>query len=307
MSEAFDVEIVEMPHTLADPEFIARQPEARADDLMQAFADSSIAGIISTIGGDDSIRILPFIDLDTIGANPKVFLGYSDTTVTHMACLRAGLVSFYGPSIMAGFAENGGISSYLADGVQRVLFSSEPVEWPENRHGWTAEHLDWAHPDNQAQPRRLRSSVGWRWLQGQHLVQGPLVVGCVEVLDGLRGTPWWPDLGGAVLAIETSEQQPPPSYVAGFLRSLAAIGDLRRIVGLLFGRPGGSELPASKHSGYDDAILKVVRDEQRLVGLPIVTGMDFGHTDPMWTLPEGMAVRLDPADHRITLGVSTIA
>ncbi len=97
----FGLRVVEMPHALRDPDWIARNPAARADDLMQAFADPSIAGIVSTIGGDDSIRLLRYLDLDVIRNNPKVFLGFSDTTVTHFAAYRAGLVSFYGPSFMA--------------------------------------------------------------------------------------------------------------------------------------------------------------------------------------------------------------
>ena len=83
----------------------------RAEDLMQTFDDPTIKVVISTIG-DDSIRILPYLDMDVIRANPKIFMGYSVTTITHFACFKAGLVSFYGPAIMAGFAENGGIFSY---------------------------------------------------------------------------------------------------------------------------------------------------------------------------------------------------
>jgi muramoyltetrapeptide carboxypeptidase LdcA involved in peptidoglycan recycling len=73
---------------------------------MEAFLDPSIKAIISTIGGDDSIRLMPFVDLNIIGNNPKIFMGYSDTTVTHFMCLKAGLSSFYDPAVMNGFAEN---------------------------------------------------------------------------------------------------------------------------------------------------------------------------------------------------------
>ncbi|MBN1139650.1 MAG: LD-carboxypeptidase, partial [Anaerolineae bacterium] len=152
----FGVTVVEMPHTLADPEWIADNPRARAEDLMQAFADPTIRAIISTIGGDDSIRILPFLDLDMIRANPKIVMGYSDTTVTLLACLKAGLVSFYGPAIMSGFAENAGMFPYMVESVRRTLFSSEPVgAIAPNLDGWTVEHLDWADPENQARKRTL--------------------------------------------------------------------------------------------------------------------------------------------------------
>ncbi len=254
---------------------------------MQAFADPTIRGIVTTIGGDDSIRILPFLDLDVIRQNPKVVVGYSDTTVTHLACLRAGLVTFYGPAIMAGFAENGGMHAYTADGVRAALFDPRPDgPWPENEDGWTVEHLDWDDPANQERRRALRPSTGWRWLGGEP-ARGPLVAGCLEALDWLRGTAWWPDLEGAVLALETSEEAPPPATLARFLRSLAAMGDLERLAGVLFGRPGGADLPPEDHAAYDEALLSVIRGEAGLPHVPVVTGMDFGHTDPMWTLAEG--------------------
>lgn len=81
LQDEFDLTVVEMPHSLHDAGWLHRHPQARADDLMQAFADPSIKAIISTIGGDDSIRILHYLDLDVIRSNPKILLGYSDTTV----------------------------------------------------------------------------------------------------------------------------------------------------------------------------------------------------------------------------------
>lgn len=110
--QEFGIELVAAPNALRDPEWISANPAARADDLMGAFADPDIKGIVSTIGGDDSIRTLKHLDLDIITQNPKIFLGYSDTTVTHLACFKAGIVSFYGTSIMTGFAENGNMFSY---------------------------------------------------------------------------------------------------------------------------------------------------------------------------------------------------
>jgi muramoyltetrapeptide carboxypeptidase LdcA involved in peptidoglycan recycling len=294
--DAFGVTVVPMPHATADPDWLAANPRARADDLHLAFSDPEIAGIVSTIGGDDSIRLLPLLDLETIRQHPKVFLGFSDTTVTLMACLRAGLVSFYGPSIMAGFGENSGILPYMAEGVRRSIFEPEgELLWPENADGWTNEFLDWANPEDQDRPRPRVPSAGWRWLGGSASVEGPLVVGCLEVIDWLRGTAWWPDLDGAILALETSEEQPPPHVVSRFFRCIAASGDLERLAAILFGRPGGSELDPADHERYDEAIVAVVRREQGLDHIPIVTGMEFGHTDPAWTLPIGPLARVDPS------------
>jgi len=130
--ESFGVKVVEARHTMTDHAWLASHLEARASDLMEAFTDPSIQGIVSTIGGDDSIRLLPFLDLAVIRENPKVFLGYSDTTVTHFACMKAGLVTFYGPAIMAGFSENGGLFPYMTSSIRRTLFSAEAAG-PEYR------------------------------------------------------------------------------------------------------------------------------------------------------------------------------
>jgi hypothetical protein len=84
-------------------------------------------------------------------------------------------------------------------------------------------------------------------------------------------------------------------------RSLALTGDLVKLTAILFGRPGGSALDPAEHGSYDGAILSVVRDEQGLDRIPIVTGMDFGHTDPAWTLPIGVRTRVDPRSRTVRM------
>lgn len=91
----FGLVVVPMPHALKGSEFIANHPELRAKDLMDAFEDPSIAAIFCAIGGDDTIRILSHVDIDIIRKNPKIFMGYSDSTINHFMMYKAGLVSFY--------------------------------------------------------------------------------------------------------------------------------------------------------------------------------------------------------------------
>lgn len=308
--DEFGLRVVETPNALRDPGWLHRNPKARADDLMDAFRDPSIAGIISTIGGDDSMRLLPYLDLATIAAHPKVFLGYSDTTVSHLACFRAGLTSFYGPSFMAGFAENGGMFPYMVDAVRRTCFTAEAAgQLAPAPEGWTVERLDWADPANQQRRRQMHAPSPWRFLQGARAVEGVLFGGCLDVLEWLRGTPVWPDasaLRGAILFIETSEEAPPPRTVARALRSFAAMGLLRELSGLLFGRPGGAALPVERFDDYDRAILQVVAHEEGLTDLPVVTRMDFGHTDPMCVLPYGVRARIDPNDQTVAIVESAV-
>lgn len=302
LRERWGLKVHELEHTRADPEWIAANPAARAEDLHAALRDESIAAIFTSIGGDDSIRVLPHLDLDLIRANPKALLGFSDTTCLHMAWHRAGVVSYYGGAIMCGFAEHGGLLDYFAAGIDAALFDDATEhEWPELTAGWTVERLDWSDPGNQDLPRKLQASTSRRWLQDGAPARGPLVPACLEVLDWLRGTPWMPSLDGAILAIETSEEAPSPEHVVRMLRALGATGALDRVAAVLLGRPGGHELPVESHVDYDDALTQVLATELGRVEIPLVANLDFGHTDPSWTLPVGTPCSVDSATRTITI------
>jgi muramoyltetrapeptide carboxypeptidase LdcA involved in peptidoglycan recycling len=304
LQDEFNLQVVETKHALADADWLWKNPQARANDLMEAFSDPSIKAIISTIGGDDSIRILPYLDLDIIRSNPKIFIGYSDSTVTHFTCFKVGLVSYYGPSVMAGFGENGGMFPYMIESVRHTLFSSSPIGVIEpNRDGWTVEMLNWAVLEHQSQKRRLNPSESWRFLQGSGTRRGFLIGGCFEVLDWLRGTSFWPQSGdweNAILFLETSEDAPSPDAVMYGLRTYAALGVLHKLSGILFARPGG-QIPPEKFKEYDEAILRVVSGEEGLGDLPVVTNMDFGHTDPMFVIPYGIEAEIDCKEQQISI------
>ena len=293
LEEAFGVQVVESRYALKDIPWLAAHPEARAADLMEVLQDPSIQGIISTIGGDDSIRMLPYLDYSVIRENPKIFLGYSDSTITHFAFLKAGVTSFYGPSIMGGFDENGGLPAYMAESVRRVLFEPSPsLLIPPNSSGWTCELLHWADEKRNEKIRKLQPCSGWRWLQGSGQHRGRLIGGCLEAVDWLRGTPVWPEPAvwrNSILFLETSEDQPSPAAVTLMLRALGATGVLSEARGILYGRPYGDE---AAFEAYDAALLQVL-GELGLSSLPLVTRMDFGHTDPKLIVPLGVEAEID--------------
>lgn len=297
----FGLNVVEMPYALKSAEWLHANPEARADDLMKAFSDPDISGIIASIGGDDSIRLLPFLDLDVIRDNPKVFMGYSDTTILHFGCLKAGVSSFYGPSIMAGFAENGGIFPYMKDAILKTIFSNTAAGDIEQANAWTVEHLAWSNPENQLRKRKLEKPLPRHCLQGQGLVKGSLIGGCIDVFPMLLGTDLWPELevfNGAVLFIETSEEAPREDVVKRIMRNLGVQGILKRLNGILIGRPGGGVEDLQQ---YDKAITAVVSGEFGLTDLAIISQMDFGHTDPMCVLPYGVQVEIDCEISRVSI------
>ena len=290
LEEQFGLEVVEMPHTLKGAKFVYEHPEKRAEDLMAAFADSSIKGIFACIGGDDSVRMLPYIDFGVIRDNPKVFLGYSDSTITHLICLKAGLSSFYGPSVLAEFAENVAMHSYTAHWVEKVLFQAEPIGQVHAPESWTSEYLPWLE-ENKDQARQMITHPGYVMLQGRDVVQGRLIGGCVEVLEMAKETELWPDpsaWNNAILFLETSEDKPSPMYLEYWLRNYGTQGILQRLQGLIVGKPYDNQY----YHEYQTSIRRILAEVDR-EDLPVLYNVSFGHTAPMTTLPMGALAEID--------------
>jgi muramoyltetrapeptide carboxypeptidase LdcA involved in peptidoglycan recycling len=302
LRERFGFEVVEMPHARATVDWIWRNPQARADDINAAFADPSIHGVIASIGGDDSVRILPYLDERAISANPKVFMGYSDTTILHVFAMLCGLQTFSGPSVMSGIAENGGMFPYTESWIRRTLMSTEPVGLLEPTAEWTDEFVRWEDIERSTQRRAMQPNPGWKWLQGTQRVEGHLVGGNLDVLEFLKGTRWWPGLDiweGAVFYWETSEEAPTPQQVGYWLRNYGMLGILDRLAGMIVARPGFYS--HDQHAALPEAIRRIVDVEFGRPDLPIVMNLDFGHTDPQMVIPNGARIILDPSSGTITL------
>ena len=128
LEKEFGLVVVEAPNSMISTQENDDYPEKRAADINWAVQNDEIKAIIPVIGGDDAIRLLPFLDYATIKKHPKILLGYSDATVLHLAFLHAGIESIYGPTIMAGgFAENGGMLDYFINSVRETLFSTDII------------------------------------------------------------------------------------------------------------------------------------------------------------------------------------
>jgi len=302
---AWGLEIRESPSTRAAPERLWVDPRARADDVNAAFGDPSIRAVLATIGGEDSIRLLPFLDGPTIAANPKIVMGYSDTTVLLAAVRRLGVVAFHGPSVMAGISQLDALPEVARRHVHDMLFEpAEACRYPDLDvvvHGYP----DWRDPTTAGRINEPRPAGEWRVLQGAGRVTGELYGGCLEVLDWLRGTNAWPareEWGGRLLLLEPSEEKPPPLQVERVVRAFGALGVFERdrgVVGVLLGRP--RDHTPEETAAFEAAVRDVIADELGRTDLPIVGNLPFGHTDPQWVLPIGVRAELDIDAHTLTL------
>lgn len=290
LENLFGLKVVEMTNTLKGSEFIYSNPQKRAEDLMNAFEDKSIKAIFSCIGGDESIRMLPYIDFEVIKNNPKIFIGYSDTTITHLICLKAGVSSFYGASVLNEFAENVKMHDYTVKYIHKVLFNNETIGRIESSKYWTSEYLPWIE-ENKFTERNLLENTEYELLQGKGTVQGRLIGGCIEVLEMAKQTFIWPEENSwknTILFIETSEDMPEPQYVEYWLRNYGSQGILNKIKGIIWGKPYDNKY----YEEYKSAIYKVL-NELGLNELPVLYNMNFGHTQPMIVLPYGAMAEID--------------
>ncbi|MBZ0301779.1 MAG: LD-carboxypeptidase [Anaerolineae bacterium] len=296
LKTVFGLRIRELESARRDPDELYRNPKLRADDLNRAFADPDVKAIIASIGGDDSVRILQYLDTDLIRANPKILMGYSDATTYLTTIHQLGLVTFHGPSIMAGLAQLEALPPAFTQHIRDLLMT--PVASYDYRpYGLYSEgYPDWSHAETIGQVNPVQPDpAGWVWVQGADTtVDGLLYGGCIEVLEFVKQTPFWPEDSfweDRILFLEISEESPPPVWVKYWLRNYGIQGIFERVKAILVGRPRGYT-PEQKQ-GLAQILQDVVGVEFGRPDLPIVANMDFGHTDPQWILPLGVRAQLN--------------
>lgn len=263
----------------ADGLFSTAPAEARLADLHEAFADPSVALVLTSIGGHSANGLLPGVDWELIARNPKWFCGFSDITVLQNAMLsRSGLVTLYGPH-WSTF----GCRHFLESTVESFLTavtSGGGARWrPET---WWSDDGRW-YLDQEDRTRL--PAQGW-WPLSPGAAGGHVVGGNLGTLGLLRGTGLLPGLAGAVLFIEDDAGATGPS-VARELTALLQQPGSDAIAGVVFGR-------FQRATGMSRELLQsIVAAQPRLAGLPVIANVDFGHTFPMHTFPVGGAARIE--------------
>ncbi len=291
LEEEFGLEVVAMPHALKGTDFVHAHPELRAADLMAAFSDPAIKGIICAIGGSDTIRIAPYIDYDVIRSNPKIFMGFSDTTANHFMMQKAGVVSFYGPCIMQDFAEYVSMFDYTKDAVQRILFDGEENYEMHSSEIWSDDEVSWKEENLNIQRKTRPETRGYELLQGGGTVTGKLLGGCLDGFPIYVGTSVWPALDqwrDKILFLETSEDHPSPELIRFYLMNLGAQGIFAVIQGILVGKPQFEKY----YEEYKEVFRNVLRDFGQ-PNLPVMYNINFGHAVPIGILPMGTDVKVD--------------
>lgn len=295
----FGLEVVCMPNALKGSKFIYEHPEARAKDLMDAFSDESIKAIICSIGGDDSVRMLPYINYEIIKNNPKIFMGYSDTTVSHFIMNKVELVSFYGASIMTDFAEYVKMFDYTKNAVENILFKDSKGYEIKSSDTWSNDFVPWKEENQNIEKKLIKEEHHYEVISGSGVIKGKLMGGCIDVFPMILETEIWPKKDkwkDKIMLIETSEEKISPEYLLFFLRNLGAQGILNVIKGIIVGKPQDE----AYYEEYKEMYLKVLK-EFNVENLPILYNVNIGHAYPNGVIPLGVEYLVDLDKKQIVL------
>jgi muramoyltetrapeptide carboxypeptidase len=256
-------------HVRARLGFLAGGDRERAADLMGMFTDRTVRGIFCLRGGYGTARLLDRLDYRLIRGNPKVLAGYSDITSLHCALgTKAGLISFHSPMLNEGLG-GAKFPSFSNQSFLRTVCRAE------------------AAGSLCAGYARKTVSIIRRGVAEQ-----PLIGGNLSVLVTTLGTPFQPRFRNRILFFEDIGEE--PYRMDRLLTHLLNAGLLQQVAGVAVGVNQNCEDPkAGKGREYRQSGADVLKDRLRPLGVPVVTGLPFGHQPLNATLPMGVRARLD--------------
>ncbi|GGN29505.1 LD-carboxypeptidase [Lentzea pudingi] len=272
-----------MPNARGARRWTSGTADERLADLHAAFEAPDVAGVLYSMGGQHSAQLLDGLDYGLVAANPKVFCGYSDATSLLTAVhVRTGLVTFYGPAVIPQFGE---LPVPYAETVDHFLAVTgvAAAAGPLPNADYQVVDLDFSRREREQRPRDRQSAPPRAALRAGAATGAALAV-CLPSARDLLGTPWQPDTAGRVLFIDTPE--PPYSAAAAaadiwHLRNAGLLDDLAAVV---LGRPIGWTV--DDVDGFLDAVVECIPTPD----VPIVRDVEFGHTNPIMTIPNGIEV-----------------
>lgn len=254
-------------HVLARYSYLAATDVDRISDFNAALRDDAIDAIWCLRGGYGVMRILGQLDYDAVRRRPKPVMGYSDISALHAAVGRAcEIVSYHSPNARTP------LTPFARESFRRALH--EGID--------SCGHAPLA--------RTIRSGCA----------MGRIAGGNLSLISSLAGTPYLPDMNGAILVIEDTNEG--LYRIDRMLTQLSLAGELSGLAGIAFGYCTSCEADESpgdtRLSRTLDTVLAEFADA---LDIPCVAGIPMGHVDDQWTIPLGAAATLDADSLTLTV------
>jgi muramoyltetrapeptide carboxypeptidase len=261
--------------------YLSQDDKSRAAEFMTAVENPAIDAIICARGGYGTMRMLEMLDYASIRKHPKIISGYSDiTALINTIYQRSGLVTFHGPGALAAwnaFTEKSFLELATTD-AERAKKPFQPIMMPPTE--------------------------GWKTMTTGKTgkAKGRLVGGNLTLLSMTTGTSLEINTKGALLFFEDITEE--PYRIDRMITQLLLAGKLQECVGIAIGQFTKCEAEDAAHSF---TVQEVLEDRLKGLGIPIVTGLQFGHVAQKYTYPIGVMAELDAATGTLTLLESAVA
>lgn len=261
---------VETSRAFASPHaYLSGSDDDRAAEINALLARDDLDAIVCLRGGYGALRILDRIDYDAARAHPKLIVGYSDITALHLALYaKAGLTGLSGPMVAPDWP---------------TLDAESEAQFWQIASGATGVPL--VGPGGEALVGMCNGET-----------EGVLLGGNLALTAALLGTPYLPDLRGAILFLEDVGEA--PYRIDGLLARLRLAGVLGQLGGLVYGAFTDAE-PATNRPSF--TVDEVLAHYASYVEGPVASGLVYGHFARKTTVPVGVRARLGVGDGRAEL------
>ncbi|PZF89036.1 LD-carboxypeptidase [Listeria ivanovii] len=265
-------------HVLETDCMMSSSIHSRVTDIHEAFNDTNVKAILTVIGGFNSNQLLPYLDYDLIAENPKILCGLSDITALATAIYtQTELVTYSGPHFSTFSMERG--VEFIQESFQACLTQKEEYVLKESPV-WSDDpwYLD-------QQNRNFIPNSGLSVVHPGE-AEGILIGGNLCTLNLLQGTEFMPNLKDAILFLEDDELITATLFDRD-LESLLSQPGANEIKGLVIGRFQNQSAVTEEQLNF------IIKTKTALQEIPVITGADFGHTQPIATFPIGGKVHID--------------
>ena len=268
LCRALDYEPVLGAHAGGHYGYFSGTDEERLSDLNAALRDPAVDAVWCIRGGYGITRILDGVDFEALARRPRAVIGYSDITALLAGVTRrAGLVAFHAPTARS----------------EMTLFSRRHFAQVLTETAPAGALLPPPPPPDVlvAQANRVVTLRGG-------MAEGPLAGGNLTLLQCLIGSPYFPDLDGALLFLEDVNED--LYRIDRMLAHLRMVGALAGLRGVLVGRLTGLQRHMNDGAlGVDEVLAHYFGP----LDVPVAHGLPIGHIDEQWTLPVGVRARFD--------------
>lgn len=265
----------------------------RVESIHELLKNKKIDILMAYWGGANTNEILPYLDYSLFSKFNKPIIGFSDTSAMLLAINKlAGINTFMGP---------GGISfdkpepfEYTYDYFKKIFIENQKnIEIKDSE-----EFADDQYFLREDSNHRIKIKNAGRNVFRHGSVKGKIIASNLQTLLVLAGTKFFPDLKGKVLFLEEAEDEN-TQMIHRFFTHLSQVVDLNTLAGICIGR-FASQSGFSKEDSEEMIYNTVFKD----IKIPIIYNLDFGHTDPLFTIPIGGEAIIDTKKNLLQININ---